>query len=291
VRGLGIKDRTLIVYTADHGASFLGKGHVYEAGVRVPLIIGGGAGGIGAQRVTAPVALIDLAPTLLAAAGLEVEPDSLHGRSLVPLLTNGLPAATAATSAASSAAAWSSSRPIFIEIGYARAVVRSSWKLVVVNDVIDRCRSPSDGTCRNLHGETIDRYQCNFTANGHMGNRLVGACNMTYDAVARHAGFCDRKQLYHLTEDPLEQHNVVDEHPELYDELLELIIAHAHRVEPSNPAILNRTPGTALRQCDRQGGNKSGGSAKGGGAKGGGAKGGGAKGGGAKGGGAKGMAH
>jgi hypothetical protein len=60
---------------------------------------------------------------------------------------------------------------------------------------------------------------------------------------------------------------VVDEHPELYDELLELIILHAHRVEPTNPAIANRTPGTALRQCDRTGGAKAtgkrGGKAKG----------------------------
>ena len=85
---------------------------------------------------------------------------------------------------------------------------------------------------------------------------------MTYDAVARHAGFCDRKQLYHIEKDPLEQNNVVEAHPELYDELLELIIAHAHRVEPSNPAIANRTPGTALRQCDRDGGGKGGGGGK-----------------------------
>ena len=95
-----------------------------------------------------------------------------------------------------------------------------------------------------------------------MGNRLVGACNMTYDAVARHPGFCDRKQLYNTRDDPLEQRNLVDEHPVLYDELLRLIVEHAHRVEPSNPAIANRTPGTALRQCDRDGGGKGGGGGK-----------------------------
>ena len=83
----------------------------------------------------------------------------------------------------------------------------------VVNDPIDRCRAAADGTCRNLHGETINRYQCNFTANGHMGNRLVGACNMTYDAAARHRGFCERRQLYHLRDDPLEQNNLIDQLP------------------------------------------------------------------------------
>ena len=39
LRTLAIDTNTIVVYTADHGASFLGKGHVYEAGVRVPLIL------------------------------------------------------------------------------------------------------------------------------------------------------------------------------------------------------------------------------------------------------------
>ena len=203
----------------------------------------------------ANVALIDLSSTLLAAAGAEDEAASLHGQSFLPLVTaaSTTPVATAPVAAAAPAAAvtvvddqWRV-RPIFIEIGYGRAVVRGAWKLLVVNDPIDRCRAAADGTCRNLHGETIDRYQCNFTANGHMGNRLVGACNMTYDAVARHAGFCDRRQLYNLDADPLEQRNVVAEHPVLYHELLGLIVAHVRRVEASNPAVLNRTP----NQCSQ----------------------------------------
>eukprot|EP00966_Prymnesium_polylepis_P109007 2522666-Prymnesium_polylepis.1 len=66
---LRVAEDTLVVYTADHGASYLGKGHIYEAGIRVPLLMRWprmlGAG----VRPTAPVALIDLAPTLLAVAG------------------------------------------------------------------------------------------------------------------------------------------------------------------------------------------------------------------------------
>ena len=151
-----------------------------------------------------PVKLIDLAPTILAAADAPTdESSSLHGLSLLPGMI--------------SSEKRDPPSPIFIEIGYARAVVRGPWKLVVVNDAIDRCRPAPDGSCRNLHGELIDRYQCNFTANGHMGNRLVGACNMTYDAVARHPGFCARRQLYHFERDPLEQRNVVDEQPDLCD--------------------------------------------------------------------------
>jgi hypothetical protein len=281
----GLRQSTVLIFTADHGASFLGKGHVYEAGVRVPLIVswpGGAAGAASAGAVAAPrrstrrstanVALIDLAPTLLMAAGAEVQAEaaSLHGQSFLSLVAPH--AAEAAAARATRAAAdartgaagagavlgavlgatgagavlgatdmdtWHS-RPIFIEIGYGRAVIRGVWKLLVINDPIDRCRAASDGTCRNLHAESIDRYQCNFTANGHLGNRLV--CNMTYDAVARHAGFCDRRQLYNLEADPLEQRNVVAEHPNLYGELLALIVAHVRHVEAGNPAVANRTP-------------------------------------------------
>ena len=109
-------------------------------------------------------------------------------------------------------------------------------------------------TCRNLHGEAIDKFQCNFTANNHTGSRLkdkdgnvvVNQCNMTYDAVARHAGFCDRRQLYHLETDPLEQRNVVEQQPELYDELLQLILRHVRRVEESNPALRTKIHGDTL---------------------------------------------
>ena len=273
----GAATNTIVAYTADHGASFMGKGHVYEAGIRVPLIVRWPQGiGTTPRRSAAPVALLDLAPTLLSAAAAESEAESLHGRSLLPLLRGSRAASGGgADAAAVQQDAQQYEQPIFIEIGYGRAVVRGPWKLVVVNDAIDRCRAPDDGSCRNLHGELIDRFQCNFTANNHTGNRVVGACNMTYDAVARHAGFCDRRQLYHTERDPLEQNNVVESHPELYDELLELIIEHAKRVEPSNPAIANqmaRAPANVLRQCDRNPGGGKGKGKGGGGGGGGGAR-------------------
>ena len=243
---LGLGDSSVLVYTADHGASFLGKGHVYEAGIRVPLIVRSApqlAPDAAGRRSAAPLALVDLAGTILSLAGA---PDSelaqLQGTSALPLL--------ATTDVANERS--SKARPIFVEIGYGRAVIRAPWKLVLVNDPIDRCKHPVGGSCRNLHGEIIDSFLCNFTANGHMGNRVTGACNMTYDAVARHTGFCDRRQLYHMEDDPLEQHNVVEAHPNVYDELLDLIVTHVRRVEARNPAIANRTPSNMLHQCERR---------------------------------------
>ena len=265
-----LRDDTLVAYCADHGASYLGKGHVYEAGVRVPLVVRWPRAAARGVRVTQPVTLLDVVPTLLAAARATGTMHT-HGSSLMDLLRgggsgNGGGGGSGGGSGGGGggtddAAALVPERPIFIEVGYARAVIRGPWKLVVVNDLEDRCRPSAPGTCRNLHGEHIDKYQCNFTANNHTGSRLkdkdgnivVNQCNMTYDAVARHAGFCDRRQLYNLDDDPLEQRNVVDAHPQLYDELLQLILRHVRRVEEANPALKTKVVGDTLNMCGRTG--------------------------------------
>ena len=85
----GELDDTLIVFTSDNGY-FLGehrlpdeKINVYEEGVRVPLAIR--APGVPAgPRVPDPVANVDLAPTILDAAGTEAGL-KMDGRSLLPL--------------------------------------------------------------------------------------------------------------------------------------------------------------------------------------------------------------
>jgi arylsulfatase A-like enzyme len=83
----GLADDTLVIATTDHG-EFLGdhqmifKGPLhYEGLLRVPLIVRGpgfGAGG----AVSDPVGTIDLAPTALAAAGVDI-PDHIEGRPLL----------------------------------------------------------------------------------------------------------------------------------------------------------------------------------------------------------------
>ncbi len=81
-------EETLLVITSDHGEEFLEHGGVlhgrtqFEEVVRVPLILR--APGIPrGVRVATPVSLIDVMPTLLAAAGLAVPP-SLDGADLAP---------------------------------------------------------------------------------------------------------------------------------------------------------------------------------------------------------------
>jgi arylsulfatase A-like enzyme len=89
----GQADRTLVVYTSDHG-EFMGshrlleKNLPYRAATAVPLMIRL-PGQIAPLRVNGPVSQIDLVPTLLESMGQSVDAD-LHGRSLAGLLHDGV---------------------------------------------------------------------------------------------------------------------------------------------------------------------------------------------------------
>jgi arylsulfatase A-like enzyme len=83
----GLDEDTLVIATTDHGELlgdhqmiFKGPLH-YEGLLRVPLIVRG-PGFDGGRVVTDPVGTIDLAPTALMAAGVEV-PSSIEGRPLL----------------------------------------------------------------------------------------------------------------------------------------------------------------------------------------------------------------
>jgi iduronate 2-sulfatase len=98
---LGLRDQTAIVFTSDHGYhlgehTFWQKSNLHEEVTRVPLVVsmpGGRAG-----RSKSLVELVDLFPTLSAAAGLE-SPGGMHGTSLLPILSD--PAARVKESALS----------------------------------------------------------------------------------------------------------------------------------------------------------------------------------------------
>jgi arylsulfatase A-like enzyme len=85
----GHADNSLIVFTTDHGIFNLrGKGTLYDQGMATALLMRL-PGKLKKQMTTdSLVQNIDLAPTLLEAAGVPV-PDHLPGRSLWPLLTGG----------------------------------------------------------------------------------------------------------------------------------------------------------------------------------------------------------
>jgi len=85
-------DDTVVIITSDHGEEFLEHGGMlhssshYEELVRVPLIISG-AGIDVSGRVSTPVSIVDVAPTLLTL--LDIQPTAeFDGRDLSPFLKN-----------------------------------------------------------------------------------------------------------------------------------------------------------------------------------------------------------
>lgn len=85
----GLYDNTHIIYTSDHGESLGEHGLFYkqcsyEGSAGVPLIVKG-PGLPGGNRIDHPVTLVDMYPTILDMAGLEIEPDC-SGTSWMPLI-------------------------------------------------------------------------------------------------------------------------------------------------------------------------------------------------------------
>jgi len=95
LRKLELLDETLLVVTSDHGEEFMEHGRLehflttHEESLRVPLLLRG-PGVPAGRRVSAPVSSVDLAPTLLALAGVDA-PVAFDGLDLGPLLSSAPP--------------------------------------------------------------------------------------------------------------------------------------------------------------------------------------------------------
>ena len=97
IRTLDLRRRTIVIFTSDNGglASVTdnsplraGKGHIYEGGIRVPLIVCWPGKARPNTTCPVPVTSEDLYPTIVEIAGRAAQTGkNLDGQSLVPLLT------------------------------------------------------------------------------------------------------------------------------------------------------------------------------------------------------------
>lgn len=120
---LGMRDKTYIVFTADHGLAvghhgLMGKQNMFEHSTKVPLLVAGPDIQAG-QTVESPIYLQDIMPTTLDWAGIQV-PESVEFRSLTTLLDG----------------ASSVDQSIYgAYLALQRSITKDSWKLIVYPDV------------------------------------------------------------------------------------------------------------------------------------------------------------
>jgi arylsulfatase A-like enzyme len=106
LKKLGIEDNTIVILASDHGGLSArgntrgvatsnrplraGKGHLYEGGLRIPLLVRWPGSVKPGTEITTPVSTLDLMPTLTAMAGIaQPQLAGTDGQNLVPLLQTG----------------------------------------------------------------------------------------------------------------------------------------------------------------------------------------------------------
>ncbi len=82
----GLANETLVIYVSDHGIAFpRAKCTLYDAGIQIALLARlPGSALSGGKSPSGMVTIMDVVPTVLELAGLDL-PDDIHGRSLLPV--------------------------------------------------------------------------------------------------------------------------------------------------------------------------------------------------------------
>ncbi|MFA7158602.1 MAG: sulfatase-like hydrolase/transferase, partial [Kiritimatiellia bacterium] len=156
LKKLGMFDNTLVIYTSDHGSHFRTRNSEYkrschEGSIRIPMVFCG-PGFQGGKVIDNLVSLIDIAPTFLAAAGIDPLP-SMRGRPLQQLVTG-------------SAAGWP--EEVFLQISESqcgRAVRTRKWKYSV--------RAPDKGGRDPSSEVYMEDFLYDLDKDPHERNNLV----------------------------------------------------------------------------------------------------------------------
>ncbi|WP_114579272.1 sulfatase-like hydrolase/transferase [Saliphagus sp. LR7] len=156
------RENTVVMFASDHGCHFWTrpgeyKRSAHESSIRVPFIVDGPGfddGGV----VEEPVELVDLAPTCLDAAGIEV-PDVMQGRSVLSLIEG-------------ETTDWREEAFVQIsesEIG--RAIRTDRWKYAVAAPELNGWRSGMDDPSSDIY---VERYLYDLRADPAERVNLVG---------------------------------------------------------------------------------------------------------------------
>ncbi len=93
LKDLGLYDRTMIIFTSDHGEEFFehhgwGHGHsLFDESLKVPLIIKFPKSRFKGQKIPDIISLVDIFPTVLNQMGIDYSGLDIDGQNLLPVVT------------------------------------------------------------------------------------------------------------------------------------------------------------------------------------------------------------
>ena len=209
----GIEENTIVVFTSDNGPQFGGqgedctdrfncqfngaKGSVYEGGIRVPLLMRWPAGLEGGRRLDSMVHFCDWFPTLLDAVGVEVPKEpKIDGVNVLPVLQG-------ERGKVETRRFWQWNR--YTPLVTCNAAMRDGdWKLV--RPAIKEAMAVPDIQWLEVSMYEPEHFITNGVIRGPDPRREVPAP--------------PPPELYNIAEDPLEQHNLADRHPDRVHRML-----------------------------------------------------------------------
>lgn len=158
LKSLRLTERTIVLFTSDHGCHFKTRNSEYkrschESSIRIPMAIQG-PGFDGGGQVRELVSLVDVPPTLLDAAGIPI-PAHMQGRSILPLLRG-------------ERQGWP--REVFIQISESqvgRAIRTQRWKYSVVAPHRDGRNDPDAD-------RYVEEFLYDLQADPYELNNLIG---------------------------------------------------------------------------------------------------------------------
>jgi arylsulfatase A-like enzyme len=199
LRDRGLLENTIVVLTSDHGEEFFEHGYIghawtlYEEVTHVPLVLWS-EDLFHPARVSDRVSLVDVVPTLWSLLGVDVADDPLDG---APFLRDvdgrWMPDVQSATQIA---------ELHLRERVMVRSLTRNDWKYITASV----WKEPGE------REDTRQRYE-EFSA-------------AMIDGRMPRPGLWDppvREELFNLAEDPTEQQNLLDSHPQQLAELREIL--------------------------------------------------------------------
>lgn len=230
LKRLGLAENTIVMFTSDNGPQFGGtgdnchdrfncgfngsKGFVYEGGIRVPLILRWPAGLDGGREFHEMVHFCDWFPTLLAAAGLGVPAElNIDGADILPVLRG-----EGGKVPTRRFWQWNRYQPVVTS----NAAMRDEdWKLVrpVIKETFwtDPREMKRDARLRKEPWKEVEHTTGPFPER---------------DVPAPH-----EPELYNIAEDPGEEHNLAERHPDRVRKMLGELEAWFEEVEHERATI------------------------------------------------------